>query len=162
MNLKAGGGDASDLIRRWNAQASKEGQLAGQKRTAVMQVLEFEAEVVDEIIETVNECGWEKCPYSDENLGSPKWKAGSSLRTKSKVWNVLSKASGDSRVLAVDHLRTTFQSKIPAMRIKLPKAGLEEILTMSAMVTNLINEVKTLYPIPDQILLKKLKETMEP
>ena len=138
--------------------ARNEGTIASQKRATLMQALEFEPVLLDLLMQIVNAFGYDLGPFSDENLGSSKWKLGAGVRAKTPVWKDLTKTTSLSRRLVVEYANTSWFAKPEALRRRLSKQAMEELLHIGAMAVNLIPAVQAIYPIDEKVFEEKLQE----
>ena len=151
----AGDKDAGAIIRAWNTGASKQQQLVGGKAQALKNVLEHMPSDVftNVLLPAVSELSWEKCPWSDDAFSNKRIFPGGAPRAGDHAWRtrlmVSEKSMGIMFQCQVDKHKKLMLTCSPQ---KLTKAKMDEYAEQAALVSSLVDEVKALVPIPDDIL----------
>ena len=103
--VKCGETDPGGVIRIWNAQASRNSQIAGEKAQSIKNIMELMPPAAyTAIMDLVGKIGWEKSPWSDQALANKKIYPGFAPRGANKAWNERTKITRASMVLMVQHI----------------------------------------------------------
>ncbi len=148
--------DASVLIKKWNQMSglAKDYQLVGQKRTALLNLLALDVDILTKFLTLVGECGWEHCPFTEDFLAGNKLKVGHTMRVGSKDWQARLRISAESIQLLVELLTRRYK-KIPQDSWKkMTRVELEELSHVVAMCHNLAQELTADLPVPTLTLEK--------
>eukprot|EP00959_Pyramimonas_sp_CCMP1952_P040659 850123-Pyramimonas_sp.AAC.1 len=156
LELKAHGiTDPQTLVRAWNEKcATKEAQIIGQKRTALLSILSLSDHALNTLFEIVAENGWEHSPFTEDFLASPKLKKDWYQRNVSKAWQHRTKVTSKAQELMMDTLQVHYRTLPVSARKKMSRSDLEELLLVVSVAVNLCDEVKEQMPIPDEVLYK--------
>ena len=151
----AGDKDAGAIIRAWNNEASGQQQLVGGKAQALKNVLGLMPVDVftNVLLPAVSELSWEKCPWPDDSFSNKRIFPGGAPRAGDAAWRTRLRVSEQSMgimfLCQVDKHKKLMLTCSPQ---KLAKAKMDEYAEQAALVSSLLDEVKALVPIPDDIL----------
>lgn len=127
-NLNSHGeNDATALIKEWNTQSSKAGQLTGGKLYAVKQVLIGMPMVILLFLENhISLLGWGNCAYSDDSLSNKKVYPGHCFKSPKPGWTDRVLVTERSMLLHMMMTVSEHMQKVPSARRKYTKKDLEE------------------------------------
>ena len=133
--------DTSSIIQAWNNQCTKQGQLVGQKKVSVKNLLELCTDKTrDAIIACVSKHGWENCPFHDSSFSSKKMFPGYAWRPVSGKWAERLRSTAQSVHNCFLLVIAEHDAKPSALRKKLSKEVLEEKALLAAFATSMFNE----------------------
>jgi hypothetical protein len=122
-----GENDATALIKEWNTQSSKAGQLTGGKYNAVKQVLVGMPIAILTFLENhISLLGWGNCAYSDDSLSNKKVYPGHIFKSPKPGWADRVVVTERSMLLHVMMTVNEHMQKVPNARRKYTKKDLEE------------------------------------
>ena len=136
---KKSGTSPVNVLADWNKVAPRSDQIVGGKATSVKNVICMPTSCTDLIISNVSSTGWEKSPYTDDNLGSKKLKVGANLKNH----HIGSGSKWYTRLLVTeDGLKLCLRSLgLKAGGAKMTKADVEYRLECCTLAIHLYNEV---------------------
>ena len=153
LAARAGDTDSGSVVRMWNSQCTVSQQIVGRKATALKTLMEHMPEECLIMLTTmVSELGWDESPWTEDALSSKRILPGYCSRVgDSKVWSTRQTVSQQSAVLMVDQVKRDAAKK--TIRGKLSEKQVAERAQTSAVIHNVVNEVKKLISIPVEELL---------
>ena len=129
------------VVRDWNAKSARGDQIVGVKAQSVKQIMELMPMKAWEVAsKCVSEMGWDKCPFTDENLSSKRiypgfvWK-----KPGDKAWTDRGRVTSASMILMMEHVATEAVSA-PHMK-KLTKQQLDSKAELAAVLLSSSEEL---------------------
>ena len=122
-----------EVLQAWNKMATKDSQVLGSKRMALLNLLELPRAVGSRLLEHISKLG-PQTTFSDECWASKKLQPGTAPRHSNKQWNQRLTVTGDGVALMVDAICTQQEERLPVARRKLSKDELEEGVQHAQMV----------------------------
>ena len=139
--LQGHGTPPSKIIQVWNSSAPPDAQLKGQKKIALMNLLEAPTGTCELLLRHSSEFG-ERCAFSEECFANKQILQSYTPRGGSRTWNRRLTVSPESFLLMMQYVDETHRRKLPANREKLTKEAMAEAAQMSALVAVLEAEVQ--------------------
>ena len=123
----------TEVLMAWNSMATKDSQVLGGKRMALLNLLELPRTVGIRLLEHISKLG-PQTTFSDECWASKKLQPGTAPRLANKQWNQRLTVTGDGVFLMVDAICTQQEERLPVARRKVGKDELEEGVLHAQMV----------------------------
>ena len=152
--LKQKGLSPTEVLRRWNEAATRESALQGQKRTAILQLLELPQESVLLLLEHSSNFG-EDTAFAHDAFANKRLSPGFSPRGIAKPWQKRLTVTVDGFNLFIQHVHGTQMRKTRPMRKKWEKAALEEAMSMAQLLVSCAAEMQLQQPVPSALLREK-------
>ncbi|CAJ1407180.1 unnamed protein product [Effrenium voratum] len=143
--LKQKGLSPTEVLRRWNEAATRESALQGQKRTAILQLLELPQESVLLLLEHSSNFG-EDTAFAHDAFANKRLSPGFSPRGIAKPWQKRLTVTVDGFNLFIQHVHGTQMRKTRPMRKKWEKAALEEAMSMAQLLVSCAAEMQLQQP----------------
>ena len=128
--LKNHGLTPAQVIATWNQQTTKESQLVGQKKVALLNLLDAPEDVIQLLISHCSEFS-EKSAFAEECFASKQILPGYVPRSGSKTWNKRLTVSSESLILMMRYVDASHRRKLPDTRCKLSKESMSEASQMA-------------------------------
>jgi len=152
LQIEYGESDPGNVIRLWNGMASKAHQLNAAKAQAVKNILGMPLQPRTQLMDAVQDDGWEACPWTDDVLASKKIMVGYQPRGASKRWNERQKVSEAGLTLMITHVNSEHRKAPACARKKLLKSDAEDKVLWASSVLHLAKEVQALLPVSDKVM----------
>jgi len=123
--LKNHGLTPAQVIATWNQQTTKESQLVGQKKVALLNLLEAPSEVIQLLIAHCSEFS-DKSAFAEECFASKQILPGYVPRSGSKSWNKRLTCTSESLALMMRYVDASHRRKLADTRAKLSKESMSE------------------------------------
>ena len=149
LALRAGERDTGGIVKRWNAQCSKQMQIVGRKAMALKCLLEqMPQEGLDVVTQVVSASWWEESPWTEEVLACKRIYPGAVFRVDgSKQWTSRQTVVRESCVLMLKRVEGDFNRK--QLKGKLTERHIADRAQMAAVVISVSKELGKLAPIPE-------------
>ena len=152
MKKKQHAFDASALVNKWNKDASKQSQIVGTKKVALLNLLTLEDEAVDFLIGVVSTHGDTHCFQEDAFANKKIMPGNGPLIRSSPLWTSRLKVSPASFMGMLKMCIANFVRRPVAIRKPLDKDGLEDCARQASLVWALASEMSMAVPVsPDKI-----------
>ena len=115
----------SEVLNSWNSMSTRDSQIQGSKRQALMCLLEFPDEVATRLLQHVSTCG-PQATFTDEVWSSKKLQIGYCPRGSSKDWNSRLTITGPAVTLMVEALCHQQEERLKETRRKKTKEEIED------------------------------------
>ena len=151
MTLKNKGLSPTEIIRRWNDGATRDGALNGAKRTAVLAMLELSDESLNLLIKHVSEFGIENSAFQDSAFSNKKILPGHSPGCNGdKAWQKRLTITDKGFQLFIRYVHEKHARKSTHTRSKSDRTAMEEAVNMSQLLQSCFEELSEQYPIPSE------------
>ena len=149
--LQSKGLKAEEVLKAWNSSATQAGQLQGNKRVAVLQLLNMPPAVIEILLDHLSEFG-DKSAFPEDAFSNKKLSIGARYRSGNKTWNDRLTISAEAVVMMLKYIHRQHQKKLPGTHQKLRKEALEEALHMSQLLVSLSAELLAQNPVAPHLL----------
>ncbi len=149
--LQKQGLNAEQVIKAWNASATQSGALQGQKRVAVLALLQMPSNCQEVLLQHLSEFG-DKTAFTEDAFANKKLQIGAKSRSGSKVWNDRLAVSKTGLKLMIDYVHMQHTKKLPGTHKKLSRDALEEVLNMAQLLVSLVGDMVSQTPISAEII----------
>lgn len=149
--LQQKGLNPEQVIKAWNQGSTQAGSLQGNKRVALLQLLNMPSAVTQVLLEHLSEFG-SNTAFLEDAFSNKKLSVGARSRSGSKVWNDRLQVTEQGLLMMVQFVHRQHQKKLPGTHQKMRKEGLEEALAMSQVLISLAAELVDQNPISQSII----------
>lgn len=140
--LQNHGSPPAAVINQWNLTAPPSSQLTGQKKLALMNLLQAPAGTTDLLLKHASEfC--DKSAFSEECFANKQILLNYMPRHASKSWSKRLTVTAESFLLMMQFIDASHRRKLPETRAKLAKEAMAEASQLAALVTALEAELKS-------------------
>lgn len=147
QRLKDKGLTASEVVKRWNSTATKEGQLAGAKRQCLLQLLGLPPSSMSILLAHLSEFGGGTA-FHDDTFSQKRLLPGGTTRGCSKEWQQRLTVSESGFNLMLRYIDSQHRRKLPGTRCKYGKGALEEALNMCQLLVWSLDALSEQHPVP--------------
>ena len=150
--LKEKGLTASEVVKRWNANSTKESQLLGSKRTALLQLLGLSRTSIKLLLQHLSEFG-SNTAFNEDTFAQKRILPGGTFRGGvTKEWQQRLQVTEDSFNLCLEYIHAQHQRKLPGTRCKYSKSAIEEAVNMCGLLLTSLIDMKDQHPLPSKAL----------
>ena len=149
--LQQKGLNPDQVIKTWNQRATQAGQLTGNKRVAVLQLLGLPRSCANVLLQHLSEFG-DQTAFLEDAFSNKRLAIGAKARTGSQVWNNRLQVTEEGLLMMLQYVHTQHLKKLPGTHQKLRKEALEEFLNMSQLLVALAAELVSHHPIQQSVL----------
>ena len=153
MLLRSHGLNPSQILQTWNSRSTRDAQIVGAKKVALMNLLDISPEVVSVLLAHASEFG-DRVAFSEECFSNKQILPGYVPRGSNKVWNKRIAVTPESMLVMVRAVDTQHRRKLPEARSKLSKDSMSEAAQLAALVLLVEDECRSL-GIPEPDLVEK-------
>ena len=149
--LKPAGVKPSEVLKRWNAECTKDSQLLGAKRTAVLNLLDAPESAIQILMEHLSEFGLDGVAFREDCFSSKKLSVGFQPRSGlQKPWQDRLKVTAEGLTLTLCYLHEAHKRKCPESRVKLDRKAVEEAQQMAQLLLAGVQEAQAQYPLSQE------------
>lgn len=151
MLLRSHGLNPSQILQTWNSRSTRDAQIVGAKKVALMNLLDSSPEVVAVLLAHASECG-DRVAFSEECFSNKQILPGYTPRGANKIWNKKLTVSPESQLTMVKMVDCQHRRKLPEARSKLSKDANSEAGQLAALALFVEDERRAMgIPEPDLV-----------
>ena len=151
MRLKPAGVSPAEVLKWWNADCTKDSQLIGQRRTAVLNLLDAPDSAIQVLAEHLSEFGSDGVAFREDCFCSKRLAVGFQPRSGlAKSWQERLKVTAEGLTLPLRYLHEAHRRKCAESRVKMDRKAVEEAQQMAQLLVASVQEAQAQYPLSQE------------